>query len=151
MIIREARLADIEKMQEIRNSVRENALSDPGRITYNNYKEYILDRGKGWVCELDEQIRGFAVIDMLDHNIWALFVQPGFEQKGIGKKLHDHMLDWYFTDHNQTLWLSTAPQTRAENFYRKAGWKEKGLHGKAEIRFEMNFDDWKDHIKRDNF
>jgi GNAT superfamily N-acetyltransferase len=145
MIIREAGISDIEKMQEIRNSVRENVLSDPARITYHDYKEYIMNRGRGWVCELDEEIRGFAVIDTADLNIWALFVQPGFEKKGIGKKLHDHMLDWYFINHDQTLWLSTAPQTRAENFYRKAGWKETGLYGKGEIRFEMTFEDWKDH------
>jgi hypothetical protein len=52
------------------------------------------------------------------------------------------MLDWYFSKTEKTVWLSTAPGTRAEGFYRTAGWKETGLHGKNEIRFEMTYQDW---------
>jgi len=78
---------------------------------------------------------------MKDHNIWALFVHPDYEKMGIGRKLHDMMLDWYFTQTKQTVWLGTAPSTRAENFYRTAGWAAVGMHGK-EIKFEMSSNDW---------
>ncbi|MDQ7961069.1 hypothetical protein [Flavobacterium lindanitolerans] len=44
---------------------------------------------------------------------------------------------------NQTVWLSTSPDTRAEAFYRKCGWKETGLFGKGEIKFEMTAEKWK--------
>jgi GNAT superfamily N-acetyltransferase len=71
-----------------------------------------------------------------------LFVQPGFDKKGIGKKLHDDMLNWYFSHTDETIWLGTAPNTRAEKFYRKAGWKEVGIHGKGEIKFEMEVANW---------
>jgi len=57
--------------------------------------------------------------------------------------LHDDMLDWYFSQTDSTIWLGTAPNTRAENFYRKAGWKEAGIHGKGEIKFEMTAATWK--------
>jgi hypothetical protein len=53
------------------------------------------------------------------------------------------MLRWYFDQTKQTLWLSTSPDTRAESFYKHAGWKEKGIHGKGEIKFEMTYDEWK--------
>jgi GNAT superfamily N-acetyltransferase len=78
----------------------------------------------------------------MDHNVWALFVQPGYDKNGIGKKLHDDMLDWYFSQTDSTVWLSTAPNTRAEKFYRKAGWQEVGIHGKGEIKFEMTSVNW---------
>ena len=86
---------------------------------------------------------GFAIVDMIDHNVWALFIQPDFDHKGIGRKLHDEMLNWYFSHTNTTLWLGTAPNTRAEKFYRRAGWTETGVHGKGEVKFEMTYDNWK--------
>jgi hypothetical protein len=51
-------------------------------------------------------------------------------------------LDWYFSQTRQTVWLGTAFNTRAEAFYRTAGWKEAGTNGPKEIRFEMTYEDW---------
>jgi hypothetical protein len=53
------------------------------------------------------------------------------------------MLNWYFGQTDSTIWLGTSPLTRAEKFYRAAGWKEVGVHGKGEIKFEMNANAWK--------
>lgn len=142
MIFREAKIEDIPQIQIIRNTVKENALSDPNLVTDKDCEEFLFERGKGWVCEIDNQIVGFSIVDLKDINIWALFVHPDFEQRGIGKKLHDLMLDWYFAQTKSTVWLGTSPNTRAESFYRKAGWKEIGLHVKNEIKFEMSFDNW---------
>jgi ribosomal protein S18 acetylase RimI-like enzyme len=143
MIFREATIADIPQMQIVRHLVKENVLSNPALVTDEDCKNYITNKGKGWVCEVNNFIIGFSIADLVDKNIWALFVHPEFERKGIGKKLHDTMLTWYFNQTKETVWLSTAPNTRAEKFYRKAGWKDVGKHGKNEIKFEMNYDDWK--------
>lgn len=142
MNIREATLTDIERIQEIRNAVRENRLSDPSLVPDSDVQDYITRRGKGWVSEAAGMITGFAIVSLLDKNVWALFADPQFEGNGVGRMLHDRMLDWYFEQTNETLWLSTAPGTRAEKFYRKAGWKETGLYGKGEIRFEMDCMNW---------
>ena len=142
MILREAATADIPQIQIVRNSVDENILSDPALVTDKDVEEYINQRGKGWVCEINRVIIGFAIVDLLDHNVWALFIQPGYEKKGIGRKLHDEMIDWYFRQTDAVIWLGTGPGTRAEQFYRKAGWKETGKHGKGEIKFEMTKQDW---------
>ena len=99
-------------------------------------------RGKGWVCEVNGNVVGFSIVDLKDKNIWALFVHPDFAEKGIGKRLHNEMLDWCFDKTKENVWLGTAPNTRAANFYRKNGWKEIGVHGKGEIKFEMSFEDW---------
>jgi hypothetical protein len=52
------------------------------------------------------------------------------------------MLDWYFMQHKQLVWLSTSPNTRAEKFYLLQGWTQTGLYGKGEIKFEMTKQDW---------
>lgn len=147
MIFREAQVTDILQIQVVRNAVKENRLSDPALVSDEDCENYLLHRGKGWVCEKDDKIVGFAIVDLFDHNVWALFVHPEFENKGIGKKLHDIMLDWYFTKTDLTIWLGTAPNTRAEKFYRKAGWKEAGTHGKGEIKFEMSAESWKNNTR----
>ena len=142
MILREATIEDILQIQFVRNAVKENTLSDPALVPDKDVADYITNRGKGWVVLLNNEVAGFAIVDMKEHNIWALFVHPDHDKKGIGKQLHDVMLDWYFTQTDQTVWLGTAPGTRAETFYRMQGWKETGMHGKGEIKFEMEYKGW---------
>ena len=143
MLFREATIDDIPQIQRVRNSVKENVLSDPNLVTDSGCVDYITRRGKGWVCETEGHIVGFAIADLKENNIWALFLQPDYERKGIGRRLHQLMMDWYFSQTDKTVWLSTAPNSRAETFYRKAGWKEAGIYGKGEIKFEMTANDWR--------
>lgn len=142
MTFREPRLEDITQIQIVRNSVKENTLSDPNLVTDSDCEEFLFSRGKGWVCEIDEQIVGFAIADLKEQNIWALFIHPTFEGKGIGKKLHGMMLDWYFEQQQTYVWLGTSPNTRAASFYQTAGWAQNGTHGKDELKFEMTKEKW---------
>jgi GNAT superfamily N-acetyltransferase len=143
MIIREANINDIDDYMVVRMAVKENILNNPALVTRKDNEDYLTIHGKGWVCETGNQIVGFSIVGLAQHNIWALFVHPEFEGKGIGRKLHDIMLDWYFTQTEETVWLGTSPNTRAEIFYRKSGWTEAGMHGKNEIKFEMTYNNWK--------
>lgn len=147
MFIRESIVSDIPQMQLVRNEVKENVLSDPALVSDSDVEDYITRRGKGWVCVIGEEIVGFSIISVTDKNLWALFVKPGYDKKGIGRLLHDEMINWYFSRTVQTVWLGTAPGTRAEQFYRKAGWTETGAHGKGEIKFEMTRNDWHDRFE----
>jgi GNAT superfamily N-acetyltransferase len=142
MIYREAKIEDIGQIQIVRNSVKENILSNPDLVTDKDCENFLTVRGKGWVCEVDNQIIGFAIADLKDNNIWALFLKPEFEKQGIGRRLHTIMLDWYFTQTKKNVWLGTAFNTRAEHFYRQAGWTEVGTHGAKEIKFEMTHTNW---------
>ena len=143
MIFREAQLSDIPQIQAVRHSVKENVLSNPSLVTDKDCEDFLTVRGKGWVCEIDGTIVGFAVADLQQHNIWALFVQPEWEGQGIGKQLHQLMLDWYFGQTYEAVWLGTAPHSRAEQFYRKRGWTETGRRPNGEIRFEITYEAWK--------
>ena len=138
MIFRSATVADIEGMFRVRMAVLENRLSDPSKVTHEMYSEMLLEKGAGWVCEAEGTVVGFAIADLAQANIWALFVDPRFEKQGIGKKLHDRMMSWCFAAGKSRLWLSTDSGTRAEAFYRKAGWVAVGVEQNGEIRFELN-------------
>jgi GNAT superfamily N-acetyltransferase len=142
MIFREATIDDIEQISVVRLSVRENILLPTDMVTETVTADYLTERGKGWVCEIENQIVGFAIADLLDKNIWALFVRPDFEKRGIGKQLQKIMLDWYFSRTKENVWLGTNPNTRAEIFYRKTGWVEIGTHGDGEVKFEMTHAKW---------
>lgn len=142
MSIRAATINDIKQIQTVRNLVKENVLSNPNLVTDEDCELFLTKRGKGWVDEVDERIVGFSIVDIKEQNVWALFVHPDFEHRGIGRKLHDAMLNWYFNQTEETIWLGTAPKTRAEAFYKKAGWIEIGMHGNNEIKFEMTYTNW---------
>ncbi len=143
-IIREANIEDITEIQIVRNSVKENVLSNPNLVTDKDCEEFLTIRGKGWVCEVDGKIQGFAIADLKESNIWALFLHPDYEKMGIGTELQNQMLEWYFQQGKEKVWLGTEPKSRAESFYRKSGWKEVGMHGKNEVKFEMTLEEWKE-------
>ncbi len=143
MLYREAYVADISQIQEVRHCVTENVLSDPALVTDEDCAKHLIVYGKGWVCEVKNRIVGFAIADLLNNNIWALFVIPDFEGRGIGTTLHDIMLNWYFSQTDKTVWLSTAFNTRAERFYLKQGWQLIGLYNAKEVKFEMTAGFWK--------
>ena len=142
MNFRQAIPEDIPQIQIVRNSVKENQLSNPNLIPDELVEEFITKRGKGFVCEIDDKIVGFSIVDFVENNVWALFLLPEFEGKRIGKKLHQLMLDEYFSKTKETIWLSTEANSRAEIIYKKQGWKNAGFHGN-EVKFEMSFEDWK--------
>jgi len=143
MVFREASVADIKEIFVVRYSVTENVLDDSDQVDEAVCENYLTARGKGWVCEIENQVAGFAIVDLIDRNVWALFIKPAYEKQGIGRQLQKIMLDWYFSKTKMAIWLTTNPNTRAEHFYRASGWKEIGQQGAGEIKFEMTYDLWK--------
>jgi GNAT superfamily N-acetyltransferase len=120
---RQAELADEDAIFAIRLSVRENVLRDPSRVTHADYVAYLTEIGKGWVAERDGAIVGFAFANR-SGLIWALFLRTGCEGQGIGKQLLRHCTDWLRTIGVREAYLDTGPGTRAEEFYRRQGWRE---------------------------
>ena len=139
MQYRIATISDWSTMHQVRMSVRENILSDPTKVTVADFQVILNTGGKAWVCEVNKQVVGFCILDFEKQNVWALFLLPEFEGKGIGKKLHDNMIEWAGDKGMEYLWLSTDPGTRAAGFYRKKGWKEVGLMQNGELKFEWIF------------
>jgi GNAT superfamily N-acetyltransferase len=133
--IREANRHDIPALERIRAQVRENQLS------YTLPRERLLagleTRGRGWVAQHEGQTVGFSMADLEEGSIWALFVLPAWEGRGVGRRLLEGAVSWLARQGCTTVWLSTAPGTRAEGFYAHLGWERAGRTGSGEVRFEF--------------
>jgi GNAT superfamily N-acetyltransferase len=135
-LLRVALRADIAQIQRVRHAVRENRLTS-GVITDDEVRQHLESLGRGWVIEVDATVRAFAIGNKVSENVWALFVEQGHEQRGFGRRLHDTMMAWFWAEGVARVWLSTTPGTRAERFYRAAGWRMAGPAPHGELRFEI--------------
>jgi GNAT superfamily N-acetyltransferase len=132
--VRPASVSDIEAMHLVRLAVRENELSKEAAITEESYLPFVT-KGEAWVAEVAGQVVGFAALDAAAMTVWALFVSPGAEKKGIGRALHDRMVECARQCGLGQLTLFTSPGTRAERFYTAAGWRRDGSSSTGEVRF----------------
>lgn len=135
--LRVTTVADVAAMHAVRTGVLENQLSNPGLVTRAHYVALLAGAGRGWVYEVAGAVVGFGMADAGRRNIWALFVLPAFERRGIGRALLDEMVTWLSERSGEPVWLTTGPGTRAERFYRAAGWREAGRTADGELRFEL--------------
>ncbi|HEU4389313.1 MAG TPA: GNAT family N-acetyltransferase [Blastocatellia bacterium] len=124
-------------MTEVRVSVTENRISDPSRIPVVEWKRYLDDIGKGWVCESNGRIVGFVIACLRDASIWALFVKPDYEGRGIGKNLLGTAADWLRKNGASMVYLSTDPNTRADRFYQLQGWKRGEVRPDGEVCYSL--------------
>ncbi len=135
MKYRPATPSDIKQMSEIRIAVKENPLLDPSLITFAMYEDYLDRLGRGWVCEAGDEILGFSYAEKSNHSIWALFVRPGHEGKGIGKKLIALATEWLFEQGAEKVVLDTEANTRADAFYQSQGW----IRGEMKDEYEVSY------------
>lgn len=145
MHIRTATTGDITAMHRIRLAVRENRLADPEKVEHADYEARLLRLGKGWVAENGADIVGFAVADLTTATVWALFVAPQAEGRGVGRALHDEMMAWLFGQGLRSVSLTTTAGTRAEKFYTAAGWRNAGPADDGEVRYELSRHAWADN------
>ena len=133
-MIRLATRADLPRLMEIRNSVRENRLSDPSRVTLADY-HWFIDHAGIHVWDEHGIIEGFSAGDPRNGSIWALFVDPAFEGHGIAQALVREACKSLITAGHRVATLSTSPGTRAERFYLRNGWTANSLDDRGEVRF----------------
>ncbi len=137
LAFRQATLADIPAMSAIRIAVKENALSDPKRITPQMYADYLHELGCGWVCEVDGKIIAFSYAAHEDNSIWALFTDPACEGLGAGKRLLQLACDYLFARGAAQISLGTAANTRADRFYLAQGWQRGAMLNAIEVEYHL--------------
>jgi len=135
VIFREAKIEDIPAVSEIRLSVTENVLSDPRKVTPEIVALYISVSGKGWLCEVNGEVVGFSIASLKDASIWALFVKPGYEGKGIGTTLLKLATAWLFDMGASSISLSTGANTRADKVYERQGWTRGDVNSDGEVSY----------------
>jgi GNAT superfamily N-acetyltransferase len=126
---------DIDAMHRIRMSVTENQLTSTD-ISEADYIAEMESNGRGWVIDAQDHVVAFGVANGSTGNIWALFVHPAHERHGYGRRLLDTMVAWLWDQGLTRIWLTTGANTRAERFYRAAGWEVVGQTKAGELLFE---------------
>jgi len=138
-MIRKATRADLPRISEIRLAVQENRLSNPVSIaSVGPVTDWLLDNSTFWVWEEDGAIQGFSSADPRDGSIFALFVHPSYEKRGIGRALLPLACEILRASGHATAKLTTEPATRAERFYRMDGWIEVGRQDDSQIVFQKS-------------
>jgi GNAT superfamily N-acetyltransferase len=137
-VIRRARDEDHARITEIRNAVTENVLGEASRAAVDGDYPWFRDHPGVWLWEEDGVILGFSAADTRNGSIWALFVAPGHERRGIGRALFDKACEVLRLDGHRTAWLTTQAGSRAEGFYRAAGWEVIGTSAKGEMIFHSS-------------
>ncbi len=120
---------------KLRGAVRENRHVGPNKVTCEDVADF-LESGEIWIWEEGGRILGFSAGDAEIGWIWALFVDPGHEGRGIGRALLTLACRTLVRAGFATATLTTDPGTRAAGFYRRGGWTELGPHG-----------GWRDHFQ----
>ncbi len=101
-------------------------------ITIDSVTEMMRTTHRGWLCEVENNIVGFAMGNKQTAEMWVIAVLKDYEARGIGRALLTRVEDWLFEQGHQEAWLTTDPDEtcRAVGFYRHCGWQDwKFEHG----------------------
>ena len=95
-------------------------------ITHESVRQMMKDSHRGWLCEVEGRVVGFAMGNKKTGEMWVIAVLQEYEGKGIGKQLLSSVEDWLGSEGWKELWLTTDPDesVRAVGFYRHQGWKD---------------------------
>ncbi len=145
--IRRADLTDISDLMRVREAVHENRQSGPNKVTGEDVADF-LHTGEIWVWEENRRIVGFSAGDAQDGWIWALFVDPDYEGRGIGQALLACACRTLVRAGFASATLTTEPGTRAARFYQRAGWTDAGRTEDGEIIFRRRLNTNSDNRQR---
>ena len=109
-VLRQADRSDLPELFRVRHAVSENRRSSLS-IPDDQVIEALESTGRGWVIELDGVIVAFAIGDSLTGSISALFVDPPHRGHGYGRRLHDTVVEWLWSQGHDRIWLNAEPST----------------------------------------
>lgn len=84
MTFRIATRTDLPELGLVRTSVKENRLSDLSVLNPGDIDRMLTGDGRGWVCEVNGRTEAFAMADLSGANLYALFVELGYERQALG-------------------------------------------------------------------
>lgn len=137
--IRLAREADTDAIFEVRIAVRENVLTmaqlaELG-VTPDSFREGLRTAPATWVAEEAGRILGFGSVEFDDGSVFALFVHPDAEGRGVGGALLRVMEAELFARFPK-IWLETDGASRAAAFYARQGWGVVAELEEGDVRME---------------
>jgi GNAT superfamily N-acetyltransferase len=130
MTFRAIESRDAEALIHLRGRTRENSISADALgkmgITTESIGAKLRSTHRGWLCEEDDRLAGFAMGDGSSGELWVIAVAPEFEGRGIGSRLLASVEEWLWSRGWDTLWLWTDvdESRRAFSFYLHHGWRK---------------------------
>lgn len=145
MILRQTTETDVPALFEIRCSVVENHQSreELAEIGVTEASVGAMLAGGDYlsfVAEIEGVDAGFTMANVSDRYVFACFVRPSYDGKGIGRALMERTEDALRQRGVTKAWLSTGPgeELRAVGFYSHLGWNRSGYLEDGQIRFEKD-------------
>lgn len=133
---------DVAAIFDVRCSVKENHLSRAELAELDITPETVSGMITGGdyivpVALVGGEIVAFAMAQISEGYVFALFVRPEYEGNGLGSALMREV-ESGFKEHGVTeAWLCTGSEEgiRAPGFYRRLGWIESGIMEDGQLRF----------------
>ena len=126
-------------MFRVRTAVRENHLSMAALaamgITPDTLRCAVQAEPCAWVASEADEVVGFAMVDPETACLFAAFVLPEHERRGIGRALIAACEAALFARHD-TIWLETDGASRAAAIYQRLGWRVTQDLGAGDLRLE---------------
>lgn len=143
MHFREITPADLPELFRVRFAAKENIVTPEfvisEGITVETCATMLRTTHRGWLCEFEGRIVGFAQGNRATGELWVIAVLPALEGRGIGRRLMQLVQDWLFSEGWVKLWLVTGPPpTRAYTLYRRLGWVDVGPTEAGGRRMELH-------------
>lgn len=141
MNIRIATEADVETLFDIRTSVTQNHQSREELaaigVTPQAIGEMFRTTSRAWIAEDGSEALAFAMADAAEGTVFAMFVRPGNEGRGLGRALMHEAESWLFAEGWDEIWLLTGsdPALRAVGFYLRLGWTAVGAEPDGQTRY----------------
>lgn len=140
-LIRVATDEDVQSLFEIRTSVAQNHLSRE-QMAALGITPQVLVQAMGeseciWIAEIEGQALAFAMIDRETGELFALFVRPGHENRGLGRRLMAVAEAALFEQHERIFLITDGRESiRANGFYQRLGWVVVGQEDNDDVRYE---------------
>lgn len=127
------------RVSTVENSVTMQELEEGYELTPETLASAMQASAKGWVCELEGRIVGFAMGDNESGEMTVIAVLSDCERRGIGKRLMLKVQDWLFDSGHHEIWLVTTPDPsfRAYGFCQSLGWIATGIIIEEEEKFVL--------------
>ncbi|WP_374045681.1 acetyltransferase [Massilia sp. YIM B04103] len=139
--VRLATPADIPILFEVRTSVLQNHLSRGQMVewgvTLETTRQLMEQSPCIWGGEVNGEVVAFATADVEGGSVFAMFIRPGFEGLGLGRRLMAEVEALLFR-HHALIWLETDGRdpVRANGFYLKLGWTLAAELAEGDVRYE---------------
>jgi GNAT superfamily N-acetyltransferase len=142
LTLRPATVVDVPTLFAIRTGVRENHMNLEELALAGVTPESVVDLIRSgsaatWIGLWDGEPAAFAMARADRGDVFALFVLPEMEGRGLGGALLSAAEAWLASRGVGTAWLLTGgePGLKAARFYAAQGWLAKGRQPDGQIRF----------------